>query len=104
MFFRNLTLQRFPVSATNALGELNDALAEYPLRECGALELSTRGFVSPSGDDNDALERTIQGYTMICLGGEDKMLPPAVVRKEVKKKLSALQASRGMPVGRKETR
>lgn len=104
MFFRNLTLQRFSKDAAKQLDNLDEALAEYPLKPCGALEMSTRGFVSPSGDDNNPLTRTIQGYTLICLGGEDKLLPGAVIAKEVRRKTKALLAERGTPVSGKERR
>ena len=45
MFFRNLTLFRFPT--TLDLSELDTRLAECQLKPVGPLELSSRGFVSP---------------------------------------------------------
>src|SRR5687768_16621861 len=57
MFFRNLTLFRFPTSLD--LSELEPRLAECALKPVGALELSSRGFISPFGRDGEALSHRI---------------------------------------------
>ena len=49
MFFRNLTLFRFPTALD--LSELEARLAEFPLKPVGPLEMSSRGFVSPIARD-----------------------------------------------------
>ena len=53
MFFRNLTLFRFPSSLD--LSDLDTHLAECALKPVGPLELSSRGFVPPFGHHGDAL-------------------------------------------------
>ena len=47
MFFRNLTLFRFPT--TLDFSQLDSLLADMPLKPVGALELSSRGFICRSG-------------------------------------------------------
>ena len=53
MFFRNLTLFRFPTSLD--LSDLETHLAECALKPVGPMELSSRGFVPPFGQHGDAL-------------------------------------------------
>ena len=48
MFFRNLTLFRFPTSLD--LTDLDTQLATCALKPVGPLELSSRGFVPPMGN------------------------------------------------------
>ena len=78
MFFRNLTLFRFPT--TMAFDELETQLGEHPLKPVGPLELSSRGFVPPMGRDAEALTHRVADAIWLTVGGEDKLLPGAVVR------------------------
>ena len=55
MFFRNLTFFRFPASLAPVFADLDARLEEARLRPVGPSELSTRGFVSPFGRDEPAL-------------------------------------------------
>ena len=74
MFFRNLTLFRFPTSLD--LSDLDTHLADMRrLKPVGALELSSRGFISPFGRDGEALSHRIGDALWLTVGGEDKLLP-----------------------------
>jgi len=106
MFFRNLTLFRFPTSLD--LSGLDDRLAEAPLKPVGVLELSSRGFVSPFGrasapTDDDAgapaLSHRVGDAVWLTVGGEDKLLPAAVVNDLLAKKLAELERKEGRRPG-----
>ena len=73
MFFRNLTFFRFPSSLQ--FDDLDASLAECALKPVGALELFSRGFVSPFGRDGDVLSHRIGDAIWLCVGSEDKLLP-----------------------------
>ena len=88
MFFRNLTLFRFPT--TLDLADLESHLAECA-QIVGPLELSSRGFVPPMGQHGDALSHAIALSTWVTVGGEDKLLPGAVVNDLLQKKLAAIE-------------
>ena len=75
MFFRNITLFRFPVSLD--IGTLDAGLVEAALRPVGPLELSTRGFVPPFGRDAEALSHRRDDAVWLTVGGEDRLLPQA---------------------------
>ena len=103
MFFRNLTLFRFP--ATLDFSTLDDLLAEHPLKPVGALELSSRGFVSPFGREGEALSHRIGDAIWLTVGGEDKLLPSAVVNDLLAKKLAEMEQKEGRrPGGRMRKR
>ena len=103
MFFRNLTLFRFPTSLD--LADLDSRLAACALKPVGALELSSRGFVSPFGRDAEALSHRIGDTIWLSVGSEDKLLPGAVVNDLLQKKLAELEQKEGRrPGGRARKR
>lgn len=97
MFFKNLTLFRFPTSLD--LSGLGDAAREFPLKPVGALELSSRGFVSPFGRDAEALVHQCGDAMWLAIGGEDKILPAAVVNDLLAKKVAEIEQREGRKPG-----
>ena len=97
MFFRNLTLFRFPTSLD--LSDLETHLAECALKPVGPLELSSRGFVPPFGHHGDALSHGLHDALWLTVGGEDKLLPGAVVNDLLQKKLASIEEKEGRKPG-----
>jgi recombination associated protein RdgC len=97
MFFRNLTLFRFPTSLD--LSELDTHLADVQLKPVGPMDLSSRGFVPPFGRDAEALSHRIDDAIWLTVGGEDKLLPAAVVNDMLGKKLAAIEEKEGRKLG-----
>ena len=108
MFFRNLTLFRFPTSLH--FDDLDSGLEQARLKPVGPLDLSSRGFVSPfapssAGDAGDALSHRIGDAIWLTVGGEDKLLPAAVVNDLLARKLAAMEQREGRrPGGRTRKR
>ncbi len=94
---RNLILFRFPPSLD--LADIALHLADCALKPVGPLELSSRGFVTPHGQHNDALVHTQGDARWITVGGEDKLLPAAVVNDHLHKKLADIEAREGRKPG-----
>ncbi|TXH77309.1 MAG: recombination-associated protein RdgC [Lysobacteraceae bacterium] len=97
MFFRNLTFFRFPASLD--FDALDAGLAECALKPVGALELSSRGFVSPFGRDSETLSHRIGDAIWVSAGSEDKILPATVVNDLLQKKLAELEDKEGRKLG-----
>ena len=103
MYFKNLTLFRFPAGLD--LGVLNDALAALPLKPVGPLELSSRGFAPPLGRGSEALAHSVPGAIWLAVGGEDRLLPAAVVNDLLARKIDELEEREGRrPGGRARKR
>jgi len=103
MFFRNLTLFRFPTSLD--VSDLETHLATCALKPVGPLELSSRGFIPPFGRDAEALSHRIGDALWLTVGSEDKLLPGAVVNDLLQKKLAELEQKEGRrPGGRTRKR
>jgi len=99
MFFRNLTFFRFPASLEKTFDTLDEALAEAALKPVGPLEAFSRGFVSPFGGETQALSHRVGQALWLTLGGEDKLLPAAVVNDALGKKIAKLEAEEGRKLG-----
>jgi len=99
MFFRNLTFFRFPPKTK--LADLETALGETALKPVGPLEMSSRGFVSPFGRDAEVLHHRLGDSLWLTVGGEDRLLPSAVVNDELAKKIAAIEQREGRKVGGK---
>ncbi|MGQ5243997.1 recombination-associated protein RdgC [Xanthomonas arboricola pv. corylina] len=126
MFFRNLTLYRFPwnvesplyrafaadprhdMGAERADYSLSALLDESRLKPVGPLELSSRGFVSPYGRDSEQADTLaiIHGeFCWITVGGQDKLLPASVVNNAVEAKVAEIEQREGRrPGGRARKR
>ena len=103
MFFRNLTFFRYPTSLK--LDTLDAGLEECQLRPVGPLELSTRGFISPYGRDSEVLAARQGDALWVTLGGEDRLLPGAVVNDMLSRKLDEIEEKEGQrPGGRTRKR
>jgi len=104
MFFRNLTLFRFPT--TLDFSEIEKLLPEALLKPVGPLELTSRGFISPFGrDEQEDLSHRIGDFLWLTVGGEDKILPGSVVNDLLARKLAEIEEKEGRrPGGRARKR
>lgn len=99
MFFRNLTMLRFPIALDMGAERLEAALAEHALKPVGPLELQSVGFVSPMGRDSEQLAHRVGGATWIALGGEEKILPAAAINSMLAKRLEEIERTDGRKPG-----
>jgi recombination associated protein RdgC len=98
MFFRNLTFFRFPASLD--FSQLDAGLQECTLKPIGALELSSRGFVSPFGrGEADVLSHRIGDAIWVTAGTEQKILPGSAVNDLLQKKLQEIENKEGRRLG-----
>lgn len=102
MFFRNLSLFRFPESTSKSLKKLEKELDSQRLRDCGPLELSTRGFVSPYGRDSEELVHKFGAFALVTIGAEERLLPSVVVNEELADRLARITEKDGRRIGAKE--
>jgi recombination associated protein RdgC len=97
MFFRNLTLFRFPSSLD--LSALEEHLGECTLKPAGPLEMSSRGFVSPFGRDEVVLSHRVGDCIWLTVGGEERLLPSVVVNDMAAKKIAEAEQREGRKLG-----
>ena len=105
MYFRNLTFFRFPSATADVLrscsldGSLTASLVALASAPCGAMELSSRGWVSPFGGGAEAMFQQIGDCILLTLGGEDKILPGSAVKAAVQKRIAEIEQREGRKLG-----
>lgn len=100
MFFRNLTLFRFPAAAgDNFLRSLWQGLADCALKHVGPSELMSVGFVSPYGVGEDALHIRCGMAYLVTVGSETRLLPAAIINAELGKRVAAVEEREGRRLG-----
>ncbi|HEL4199732.1 TPA: recombination-associated protein RdgC [Stenotrophomonas maltophilia] len=101
MFFRNLTFFRFPTTAD--FSEVDTLLPHALLKPVGALEMNSRGFISPFGrEEKELLSHRSGDVLWLAVGGEEKILPASVVNDELEKKLAHIEETEGRRPGGRE--
>ncbi|MDX9717206.1 MAG: recombination-associated protein RdgC [Thauera sp.] len=100
MFFKSLQVYRLPASWDIGLERLEAQLAKKPFHPCGSLDMESRGWLSPLG--NEVLVHAVGGQWLVCLGFEHRLLPSAVVKQEADERAGELAEQQGYKLGRKQ--
>lgn len=97
MIFRNITAF---FTLQQPLFDIDVELEKHRLRDIGALELASVGFVPAYGTAcGDKLTRTVDGATLLAVGRQDKVLPSAAVNELFKKQLTEAEEREGTKLG-----
>ncbi|EED37991.1 MULTISPECIES: recombination-associated protein RdgC [Stenotrophomonas] len=103
MFMRNLVLFRFPTSTD--FSEVESVLPYGVLKPVGPLEMNSRGFISPFGREEQEHLCCRQGaFLWLTVGGEDKILPSAVVNRALDTRLQVMEQEQGRQPGGRESK
>lgn len=102
MWFKNLQIYRLPPKWQMPAGTLEEILAKHPLQPCGGMMTTSRGWVSPRGDQQ--LVASHGKNLLIALGVEQKILPAAVINQTAKERAEILEKQQGYKVGKKQMR
>ena len=102
MWFNNLQIYRFlkPFSLTPE--EVDEKLAKLSFKPCSSLQPASLGWVPPLGRFGSENVHVANGYIMLCLKKQEKILPASVVRDLVSEKVADIEAAESRPVRRKE--
>ena len=108
MFFRNARFFTLPQRMAQSLREqafgqdiekTAALIAECALKPVGPMELTSSGFISPFGEGEAELMHQGGHFVWLTIGTETRKLPPAVVNRELKKKIDAIEEKEGRKIG-----
>ena len=102
MWFKNLQLYRFTKPFELTPEALSEQLAEHSFVPCGSQDLTRSGWVPPLGRHGTELVHVTNGYLMVCVKRQDKLLPPAVINEALEEKILQAEAREGRNLLRKE--
>jgi recombination associated protein RdgC len=102
MWFKNLQVFNFTEKFTMTPEVLGQQLEAYAFREVRAGEQVSRGWVSPGGEEDQPLVHVANGFMLLCLRIEEKMVPASVVREILTQRIELLEEKEGRKVYKKE--
>jgi recombination associated protein RdgC len=102
MWFRQLQLFQIDPSIQYTPEILIQKLEPFAFKSCLPSLPSSIGWVSPLDNDNAPLIHAANGYMMLCLQAEDKILPATVIRQALDEKIKQIEDSQARKVYKKE--
>ncbi len=102
MWFKNLSPFRFTEPFTLNADELAEKLETLRFRPCGAHEESSFGWTAPLGKAEQSLVHSTNGYMMLCVKKEERVLPTAVVNEMIQEKAAEAEEQQGRKLSKKE--
>jgi recombination associated protein RdgC len=92
MRFKQLQLFQLLDSARYPLDALLERLEPLAFKPCLPSMPTSSGWVSPLDEENAPLARSANGYIMLCMQIEEKILPATVIRQEMERKIKKIEA------------
>jgi len=102
MWFKNLALYRFTEPFSLAAEELEEKLADKRFRPCGSQDEFSMGWTSPVGDAAEQLIHASNGFMMLCLKKEEKVIPAAVINEMLQEKVFEKEEQEARKLSKKE--
>lgn len=104
MWFKNLQLYRFSQPFELDATILGQQLEQQAFLPCGSQDTTRSGWVPPLGRHGSEFVHATNGYQMICLKRQDKLLPAAVINEELEQKALEIESREARQLPRKERR
>ena len=104
MWFKNLQLYRFNKPFELDAATLGQQLEQQEFVPCGSQDTTRSGWVPPLGRHGSEFVHATNGYLMICVKRQDKLLPAAVINEELEEKALEIELRESRQLPRKERR
>ncbi|MGB5259498.1 MAG: recombination-associated protein RdgC [Gammaproteobacteria bacterium] len=102
MWFRNLQVYRLDDRSISDPEVLASRLQADAFSGCGKMAMLAAGWAPPLGRHGQHLVHAANGYLMICLRREEKLIPAGVVRQLLDDRVAAVEAAESRDVYRRE--
>ena len=102
MWFRNLLIYRFSQPVPFSESELVDALEQKAARPCASQETHTLGWTMPWGRHSENRVEVSNGYWLIAMRKEERILPGSVVKEALAEKVEEIENRDARKVYKKE--
>ena len=102
MWFKNLAIYRLTETFTLTPPELEQKLEAYAFKPCGSLDLSSMGWTMPMGETAQQLVHTGNGFMMICIKKQEKVIPAPVINELTAEQVQINEDQQGRKLRKKE--
>jgi recombination associated protein RdgC len=104
MWFKNITLFEFIEGVSFDVDSLSDKLNDYKFIACKSSDPSSMGWVSPvpGFQETDSLVHGANGFFMIALKSQEKIVPASIIKEMLDEKVEELEIKENRKVRKKE--
>lgn len=102
MWFKNIQLYRFDQPFEHTADSLNELLTQDALMPCPAAAFSNSGWLAPGAPESDIMMRVVHHHILICLGVQEKLMPPAIIRELVQDQVAQIEHEESRKLSRSE--
>jgi len=103
MFFKNIQIYKFNGEFNFNAEHLNNELANAKFYPCSSIMQYSMGWVSPiTGSSDDSLVHAANGFILLALKVEEKIIPAVAVRDQLNKKVKEIESNQMSRITRKE--
>ena len=104
MWFKNLQLYRFTKPFELDAATLGQQLEQHSFVPCGSQDFTRSGWVPPLGRHGNELVHATNGYLMVCVKRQEKLLPAAVINEALEEKVAQIEGREARNLRAKERR
>lgn len=102
MWFRNCQILQFAEPFKLPAEAMEAELRHKVFVPCGSTDALSMGWVSPTGDSADPLAYSANGFVLVTLKIEEKLVPSRVIKDMLAEKIAEFEATTGLKVRRKD--
>ncbi len=102
MWFKNLAIYRFTEAFTLSSNALEEKLNEKQFQPCGKHDVFSQGWTFAAGHSSEQLIHASNGFMMLCLKKEEKVIPAAVINEMLQEKIAEIEQQEARKLARKE--
>lgn len=100
--FKNVIAYRFNKPFAVDSAALEWAMEEFRFTPCGSQDVSKFGFTNALGKNGNTLVHSAEGYHMVAVTKESKILPAAAVKEAKDAKVDLIEKTEGRKLAKKE--
>lgn len=100
--FKNVIAYRFNKPFAVDAAALESAMEEFKFTPCGSQDISKFGFTNALGKHGHTLVHSSEGYHMVAVTKESKILPSSAVKEAVSAKVELIEQEEGRKLAKKE--
>ena len=101
MWFKNLTVFRLTETFPFDTETLHEKLATFEFQPCTGQQAFSMGWTAPLGKGSEELVHSSNGFLMVCLKKEERVLPTSVVNEMLQEKIEEIEETEGRKLSKK---
>ncbi len=102
MWFKNLYLLRLSNDFAVTPDDLHAALESKPFLGCNKEQREASGWVSPFGRNSEQMLLVADGYLLLTMAHQERMLPSSVIREELDERVADIESKEERKVSTRE--